>query len=152
MKSLAINFNFNAKIMKKLDLDGGFEGNWQTKKNKFVLAMVQKLHTVGADLYVQTPGEVNDPLGVFVRPEMTVAEAQNMENYGWWGDQNPPVYISEVYYGRMLIVTIDETEATSSIYAELSAAWNSGSANINTLITSFFSHTSKKVVALGPFH
>ena len=51
-----IKFNFNQKILRMLDLSGSFSSTTQTRRSKYVLTMLQKLHTVGADLYVQTPG------------------------------------------------------------------------------------------------
>ena len=44
---------------------------------------------------------------------MTLDEAINLRNLDYWGPGNPPLYVSEVYYGRLLIVTVDETQATS---------------------------------------
>jgi hypothetical protein len=73
IEQLVINFNFNAKILKKLDLEGGFTGNWQTRKKKYILTMIQKINTYFPDMFVRTPGEFADAIGVFLNPEFNLA-------------------------------------------------------------------------------
>lgn len=74
--------------------------------------MVQKINTYYPDMFVRTPGELSDPIGVFLKPNFDITYADNLELLGYWGPNNPPLYVSEVYYGRMIVVSVDKNDYT----------------------------------------
>lgn len=70
--SLLLTLNFNAKIMKALDVSGGFTGNWKTKKNKFFVTMIQGIADFYPDKIVSDDSITNDAVGVFLRENFTL--------------------------------------------------------------------------------
>lgn len=45
VEQLVKEFDFNSKILDKLDINGGFGPNWKTRKGKYILALLQKINT-----------------------------------------------------------------------------------------------------------
>lgn len=74
--SLLLTLNFNAKVFKALDISGGFTGNWQTKKNKFFITMIQGIADFYPDKMVMDASLTNDAVGVFLRDNFTLSNAQ----------------------------------------------------------------------------
>jgi hypothetical protein len=94
IEQLVIDFNFNAKILEKIDLKGGFNGNWQTKKSKYILTMIQKITSYFPDTVVRTPGQLGDAIGYFLKNEFDLTYANNLKQSNYWGPNNPPLYVS----------------------------------------------------------
>lgn len=109
--------SFNTKILKKLDLSGGFTGQWTSKKNKLIIVLAQVFTRFFPDMYVSDGSSINDGVGVFLKPDFSLTDAQNLKNFGYWGNDNEPLYVSQVNYGRMIVVTVDENERTRSLFA-----------------------------------
>lgn len=152
MQQLVINFNFNTKILEKIDVRGGFSGDWRSTKNKYILTMVQKINSYFAEPLVRDAGELADAFGIFIRQGFDNGSyAMSLKNQGYWGPKNPPLYISEVFYGRMLVVSVDQNNYTRNIYAELSASSNQSAANLSVSFTRLFQDSSTKVFSMGPF-
>jgi hypothetical protein len=51
----------------------------------------------------------------------------------------------------MIVVTVDQNEYTSSIYAQLQASTGTASAELSVNFTKLFQDASKKVFSIGPF-
>lgn len=62
--------------------------------------------------------------GQFFSDEFTQAKLDEQIALGKIGPDNPPVYVSNVVYGRMMAFTFTSTASSSEIKAALSAAYN----------------------------
>lgn len=70
-------------------------------------------------MVARTPGQPNDAIGVFIKPTFGIPYAETKEQQGKWGTNNPPLYVSQVYYGRMIVATVDQNEYTIGFYDQL---------------------------------
>jgi len=80
------------------------------KKTKMVLRLIQKFYTI----VYQPPRNV----------EATFADDMTADELSRWvGPGNPPVYVSSVNYGRMLIATLESDLSARDLRAEFNAAY-----------------------------
>lgn len=52
---------------------------------------------------------------------------ERLKKFNYWGPGNPPLYVSQVYYGRIIVVTVDQNEYTTSLYAQIKGGSGSSS-------------------------
>lgn len=64
--------------MKALDLSGGFVGNWKTKKNKFLITMIQGIAKFFPDKIVSDGSLMNDAVGVFLKNKFGISQAKTL--------------------------------------------------------------------------
>jgi hypothetical protein len=89
-----VQFKFTTKVLNLIGLSGGFTGNWQTKKSRYVLTFLQKIMTFAPDYFLRNPDEVQaDAVSVFLNSGFTPANVDTLVNDGVWGPNNPPVFI-----------------------------------------------------------
>ncbi|HET6348764.1 MAG TPA: thiol-activated cytolysin family protein [Candidatus Krumholzibacteria bacterium] len=79
---------------------------------------VQRMFTVSMEL-PQTPGDV-------FSDAFTADMLQEQINRGRIGPDNPPVYVSSIAYGRILMFSFTSTASLSDIKGTLSALYNGG--------------------------
>ena len=61
-----------------MELSGGFTGNWQTKKSKFILTLLQGLASFYPDMHTQDGEVISDPVGVFLKPSFTMGNLEQL--------------------------------------------------------------------------
>lgn len=104
--SLLMTVNFNAKVTRALDISGGFVGDWKTKKNKFFITLLQGIADFFPDKMVSDGSAINDAIGVFLKDTFTLTQAQSIQSLGYWGNGNIPLYVNQVTYGRMMVISV----------------------------------------------
>lgn len=112
--------------------------------------MVQKINTYFPQMVAQTPGQPTDAIGVIIRPDFNLHHALYLEQQGSWGVNNPPLFVDQVYYGRILVVTVDQNEYTTDLYNQLKAS-DTASVGFSTTCTKLFQDPSIKLFSMGPF-
>ncbi|MDH5182963.1 MAG: thiol-activated cytolysin family protein [Gammaproteobacteria bacterium] len=130
-----------AKVKAKLDasMDIGSE------KHNIVIRLTQKLY----DVEVQQPPKPEDWFtGDFYGDELTYLKERSEIS-----EDNPPIYVSKVTYGRMAIATISSTASKTEIEAAISASYKalttSGTVNLNSRYSKIIENASKEVISLG---
>lgn len=150
--TLATKLSFNAKIMQAIDLKGGFSGTWQTTKKKYMITFVQGIASFIPDMVNSDPSEViSDPIGVFLKSDTTLNDIKTLESFGYMGPSNAPLYVSQVNYGRLMIITVDENERTKQLMATLEASKGNNNVQFEMTLNSIVQDASTKVFARGPF-
>ncbi len=117
-----------------------FDGDWQTRKTRFVLKFTQNFYTVSA-----APPATPDALfDACVSPDDAEAYIQK---------ENPPGYISTVTFGRTLYMKIESDLKSSDIAAELSGQYQGGVVDVSASVTTGFknvlANSNVEIFALG---
>ncbi|MFC9035314.1 thiol-activated cytolysin family protein [Streptomyces arboris] len=101
------SLGFSAKL--------NIEGSLKEKQNTVVVYLYERAFT--ASCVVEDADElINDD---FTEERMT-----RLVTFGNMGHENPPVYVSDVFYGRFLIFTITSSESVGKIEAAVSASFS----------------------------
>lgn len=151
LTDLTVKLSLNAKIFKKLSLSAGFTGNWKTRRNKMMLTLLQGIASFFPDMVVSDGEPINDAVGVFLKESFGITDVNNLGTHGYMGSDNPPLYVSQVNYGRLIIVTVEENTRTKSIATNISASYGLASGTLESLFTSLFQDSTTKVFSVGPF-
>lgn len=118
----------------------------QTAKQSTVMAsFVQRLFTVS----MVTPATPAD----YFNSEFTSADLEKQRAQGRISDDNPPVVVGSVSYGRILIYSMTSDSSTSDMTAALNAAYSggtaSGSVNVTDAQQRILNSATYQVAALG---
>jgi thiol-activated cytolysin len=90
-----------------------FDWSEQNTLSRYVVRYTQAYYTVD----VNAPGAPSD----FLDPSLQLADVQNRI-----GAQNPPLYVSSVTYGRMVVFTFESQYSAQELGAALQFAYNGG--------------------------
>jgi thiol-activated cytolysin len=117
-----------------------FDGDWQTRKTRFVLKFTQNFYTVSS-----APPATPDALfDACVTPEDAAAYIQA---------DNPPGYISTVTYGRTLYMKIESNLKSSDVEASLAGQYKGGVVDVSASVTTGFkdvlANSNVEIFALG---
>lgn len=110
----ALDLGFSVKYMGS-SLAGDMQSKSSTKENVFMVVFEQSAYTVS----VVVPAT---PSGFFT-PDFTAADLKTQESLGNISDKNPPLYVSSVTYGRMLMYTVTSKASKSDIQGALNASY-----------------------------
>lgn len=117
-----------------------FDGDWQTRKTRFVLKFTQNFYTVSA----APPAAPEAFFDACVAPADAAAYIQA---------DNPPGYISTVTYGRTLYMKIESNLKSSEIEAGLSGQYKGGVVDVSASVTTGFkdvlANSNVEIFALG---
>ena len=94
-------------------VEAGFDFNKEHVKSRYLLKFVQAYYTIDID-------EPSTPSAV-LSSTVTLADVESA-----FTTQNPPLMVSSVTYGRMVVFTLESEKSSTEIAAALSVAFNSG--------------------------
>ncbi len=96
-----------------------------------MVTLIQGIASFYPDLYNRDANDaMNDPVGAFLKESFTVEYAKKLKTYDYWGPGNPPLYVSQVNYGRMIVISVEESRRNLDIYAKLKAGGSSSSGKL----------------------
>lgn len=116
VQQLLLDFNLSAKFMNQ-SAKGSLNINTEIGTNNVAAYFVQNMFTVS----VPTP---KTPSSYF--SNITMEEIQDQVDLGRLGKNNPPLYVSSVTYGRILLFTISSTSSKTDIQAALEYSYKVG--------------------------
>lgn len=126
-------------------VDSKLDSNDSANESSVVAKFFQKMFTVS----IVTP---QTPAGYF-SSRFTKASLLQQEQLGRVGRGNPPVVVSNITYGRMLLYSVTAKASTSDLQAALQAAYDggvgSGSISLGTHDQQVLNSATYDVVALG---
>jgi len=93
--------DFNSRVAEKLGIP-------KAKTNRIYVFMHQIINEYYPAMSAQDDSFIEDPIGVFFRNSFDITKALGMKNLGFWGPKNIPAYVSRVYYGKFLGVSVEE--------------------------------------------
>lgn len=94
-------------------LDANFSRSTGTTEHTITAKLVQPMYTISfADDELALPSQ-------FFAPDLSDEEWNAQKDLGTMSDANPPVFVSSVTYGRMLMFTIASTEGESATDLEV---------------------------------
>ena len=117
LMNLGISANFLGQTVK-----GQVKSSSTQKTNTVAVKFVQSYYTLSAE-------QPSTPASLFL-PTVTAGDAAR-----FLGAHNPPVYISSITYGRMLIYTFESTASASDLQAAVDAAIKVGNAGGTVSLT-----------------
>jgi thiol-activated cytolysin len=95
------------------NVTAGFNFEASDKRTKILVNYTQAYYTIDID----APIEPAD----FFGPDVTVDELR-----AFMADDNPPMYVQSITYGRRVIFTVESSESADKVRAALDAAYESG--------------------------
>ncbi|MBC7754283.1 MAG: thiol-activated cytolysin family protein [Moraxellaceae bacterium] len=110
----ALDLGFSVKYMGS-SLSGDMQSKSSTNENVFMVVFEQNAYTVSAVIPATPAG--------FFSSDFTPADLKTQEALGNISVKNPPLYVSSVTYGRMLIYTVTSKASKSDIQGALNASY-----------------------------
>ncbi|MGK7393269.1 MAG: thiol-activated cytolysin family protein [Candidatus Cyclobacteriaceae bacterium M3_2C_046] len=126
--SVALGANYRSAGQ---DVSSSFNFAQSAYKNKFVIKYLQIYYTIDVD----PPKEPSDFFN-----SMTVLEELN---------GTLPVYVSSVFYGRMVLYTVESNYEFTEINAAFSASFTSGGGTIDANYSEIISNSTIKALVIG---
>ncbi len=128
MLSIGVSVNY-AGPLAGAGLDASFATQRQVGAHTIIVKFFQPMYTIRmADDRIATPADL-------FAPAVSVQDLQQQESLGRLGLDNPPLLVTSVTYGRMMVFTMTSTEVDSAqrLMAAVSAVYGnfSGSAAID---------------------
>ena len=111
--------------------------NASNEENTIFAKFVQTFYTVAFD---PDPNVVSP----FFSPNVTLGDVQRYTNRG-----NPPLYVSEVSYGRVLLVQFTAKMSKLEMEAVIKAAYGSAAADLSASYKESLNRMSVKVLSIG---
>jgi hypothetical protein len=128
-----------------VEVQSSLEVELSAEKTNLTAHFVQRMFTVSVVLPA-TPG-------AFFSSALTTARLQEQINLDRLGPDNPPVFVSNVVYGRMLIFSFSSSATESEVRATLNVVLESGSKGAGGELTaemqSILQQAEIKVVTVG---
>jgi hypothetical protein len=143
-KQTALSMKMSAKYLGfSMSASGDFSRN--ASETTVTAQFYQKMFEVVVEP-PQTPG-------AFFSEDFTVETLDAQEKLGKIGDDNIPVYVSNVVYGRMMMFSLTSTASEQEIRATLNAAYSgiafSGSASLSAKHKSILKESKIAVASVG---
>jgi Thiol-activated cytolysin len=110
----ALDLGFSVKYMGS-SLKGNMQTKSSTKDNVFMVVFEQNAYTVSAVIPASPAG--------FFSADFSTADLKTQESLGNISSKNPPLYVSSITYGRMLIYTVTSKASKSDIQGALNASY-----------------------------
>ncbi|HVU01368.1 MAG TPA: thiol-activated cytolysin family protein [Polyangiaceae bacterium] len=134
-------------LFAKANFESKFTNQESEQKYTVVMKLMQQMYTITfAQDDFANPSD-------FFSPTLTMTDITKAENSGYFGPQNPPVFIGSVTYGRMVIFSATSTQVSSASELEthLQASGTSWSAKADLDIAekNFLSSLDIQVLAVG---
>lgn len=110
----ALDLGFSVKYMGS-SVKGEVQSKSTTKENVFMVVFEQSAYTVSAVIPATPAG--------FFSSDFSTADLKTQESLGNISAKNPPLYVSSVTYGRMLMYTVTSKASKSDIQGALNASY-----------------------------
>lgn len=117
-KDLQVAFeamNFNSRVAEKL-------GITSLKTERIYVFMQQLINEYYPAMVVKDESFIEDPIGVFLQDSFDIRKALAFKNLLYWGEKNIPCYISRVYFGRFLAVSVEANKKNREIYESIASS------------------------------
>jgi hypothetical protein len=143
-KQAAVKMGLSASYM-GTEVEARLEASVTAEERTVMCHFVQRMFTVSVEL-PQTPGE-------FFSDAMTEGVLQEQKDLGRIGDDNLPIFVSNVVYGRILTYTFTSTASESKINAVLNivagSADGSPEGELSAEDREILQHAEIRVVTVG---
>lgn len=140
----ALDLGFSVKYMGQ-SLNGELHTQTNSQENTFMAVFEHRAFTISA----VTPAT---PAGFF-SSQFTEADLKTQEAQGNIGPQNPPLYVSSVTYGRMLMFTVTSKASKADIQGALNAIYNNvlteADVKLQAKYQKIMNEASLKVISFG---
>lgn len=117
-KDLQVAFeamNFNSRVAEKL-------GITSSKTERIYVFMQQLINEYYPAMVVKDESFIEDPIGVFLDDSFDIGKALAFKRLLYWGEKNIPCYISRVYFGRFLAVSVEANKKNREIYESIASS------------------------------
>lgn len=118
----ALDLGFSVKYLGS-SLSGDIQSKSSAKENVFMVVFEQNAYTVSAVAPATPSG--------FFSSDFSIADLKTQESLGNISAKNPPLYVSSVTYGRMLMYTVTSKASKSDIQGVLNASYKNPGLNVN---------------------
>lgn len=140
----ALDLGFSVKYMGQ-SLNGELHANSQSQENTFMAVFEHRAFTISAVAPATPAG--------FFSSQFTQADLKAQETQGNIGPQNPPLYVSSMTYGRMLMFTITSKASKADIQGALNAMYNTvvtaADIKLQAKYQKIMNEASLKVISFG---
>ncbi len=143
----ALDLGFSVKYMGS-SLNGDMQSKSSTKENVFMVVYEQSAYTVSAVIPATPSG--------FFSEDFSISDLKTQESLGNISTQNPPLYVSSVTYGRMLIYTVTSKASKSDIQAALNGSYKNPilkvEAKVKAKYQKIMNESTIKIIFFGGEH
>ncbi len=148
LKSFFLKAGFSGKTnygvgKVKAELESSIGGS--RNQQNLVIQLTQKMF----DVEVQQPPKPED----WFTDSFFTQELKQLKSKLEIGDDNPPVYVSKVTFGRMVTATISSTSSKADIEAMIKLSYKAltsdGTVTLNSKLQSVLENSQKSLVSLG---
>lgn len=140
----ALELGFSVKYLGK-SLEGNVDAKTSSKEKSYMVAFEHRAFTVSAVAPETASG--------FFGSDMTVDKLKSLERRGLIGAENPPLYVSSVNYGRLLLFTITSKASQDDIKAALKGAYDVGVTNADVQLKAKYqkimNESTVKIISWG---
>lgn len=140
----ALDLGFSVKYMGS-SLSGNMQSKNSTKENVFMAVFEQRAFTVSAVAPATPSG--------FFSADFSDADLKTQVSLGNVSEKNPPLYVSSVSYGRMLIFTVTSKAQKEDIQGALNGSYNQGlmevDAKVKAKYQKIMNESTIKVISFG---
>jgi len=135
-EELALKLKANANFFSLFKASSKFDVSRDVEVSSFLVSLTQSFYT----LIFERPPQIGD----FFHNEVSASELEP-----FIGENNPPVYVSSVTYGRVFYMLIEATEANEVVNASLNASFIVGGFEGNVKHVSQLNGLRVSAFALG---
>lgn len=140
----ALDLGFSVKYLGK-NASGEVDAKSSSKENSFMVAFEHRAFTVSAVAPETAAG--------FFSGDLSIDKMKTYERRGVIGEENPPLYVSSVNYGRLLLFTVTSTASREDLKTAIEGSFDNVAwkvdADIKAKYQKIMSESKIKIISMG---